>query len=194
MATQSLYDHYYTASDVNVTLYYPITDKRIMLDKAVGIGYSHSMSSMPIYKLGSVDPVFFSRGNSLIQGSLDIVYKSNEYMKTAISYLLDYEGSKDREAQLIDKVMKKTASKEESYELSLLQNNVVTDMTVASISNILSIFDIYIDFNNTNATTDGEKSRIHIYGVKFVNQSMNINSTDEGSLMDRYSFIAKNIK
>ena len=40
-----MYDNYYTGSDVNVYLYYPLTDKRVHIDKAMGIGYNHSIST-----------------------------------------------------------------------------------------------------------------------------------------------------
>ena len=64
-----MYDQYFTGSDVNIYLRYPNTDKQVHIDKAIGIGYNHSMSSVPIYVLGNVDPAFFSRGNSLLKGT-----------------------------------------------------------------------------------------------------------------------------
>ena len=56
-----MYDNYYTGSDVNVYLYYPLTDKRVHVDKAMGIGYNHSISTAPVYILGNGDPAFYKR-------------------------------------------------------------------------------------------------------------------------------------
>ena len=35
-----MYDNYYTGSDVNVYLYYPLTDKRVHVDKSFVIIFS----------------------------------------------------------------------------------------------------------------------------------------------------------
>ena len=55
-----IYDLYYSASDVNIYLYYPVTDLSVHLDKAMGVSFTHNMSSAPVYTLGNVEPTFFS--------------------------------------------------------------------------------------------------------------------------------------
>ena len=72
MATKNViptYDHYYTSVDVTVDLIYPATGKRVNIDKAVAIAFTHNISSVPIYTLGTLVPYFYSKGNSLDTGS-----------------------------------------------------------------------------------------------------------------------------
>lgn len=189
-----MYDQYYTGSDVNIYLYYPLTDRRVHIDKALGLGYNHSMSSSPVYVLGSVDPAFFTRGNSLLQGNMDLAFKSVKYLKTGISYLLNKSGLNSEKEELIAKVSNQKATKEEVKRLGSLQTQVITDMTSISISQIFHLFEIIIEFNNTNSNTDGETSSVVLEGVKFTSESMNIYSTEESALVDRYTFLAKNIR
>ena len=189
-----MYDHYFTGSDVNVYLHYPLTDRRVHIDKALGIGYNHSMSTAPIYVLGNVDPAFFTRGNSLVQGNLDIAFKSVKYLKTGINYLLNKSGLSIEEDKLMAKVDKEKLTKEEVLRLGQLQSQTITDMTTISISQIFHLFEIIIEFDNTNSSTDGTTSSIVLEGVKFANESLNVYSTEESSLVDRFSFLAKNIR
>ena len=189
-----MYDQYYTGSDVNIYLYYPLTDRRVHIDKALGLGYNHSMSSSPVYVLGSVDPAFFTRGNSLLQGNMDLAFKSVKYLKTGISYLLNKSGLNSEKEELIAKVSNQKATKEEVKRLGYLQPQVITDMTSISISQIFHLFEIIIEFNNTNSNTDGETSSVVLEGVKFTSESMNIYSTEESALVDRYTFLAKNVR
>lgn len=189
-----MYDHYFTGADVNVYLYYPLTDLRVHIDKALGIGYNHSMSSAPVYVLGNVDPAFFTRGNSIVQGNLDIAFKSVKYLKTGINYLLNKSGLKTEEQKIMSKVGKTKLSKSEVLRLGQLQSQTITDMTTVSISQIFHLFDIIIEFNNSNSNMDGTTSSIVLEGVKFTNESLNVYSTEESSLVDRFSFLAKNIR
>lgn len=189
-----MYDQYYTGSDVNVYLYYPLTDRRVHIDKALGIGYNHSMSSAPVYVLGNVDPAFFTRGNSLIQGNLDLAFKSIKYLKTGINYLLNKSNLNSEKAELIAKAKNKTITKQETIRLGKLQNETITDMSTISISQIFHLFEIIIEFNNTNSNSTGETSSIVLEGIKFTNEAMNIYSTEESALVDRISFLGKNVR
>lgn len=191
----SLYNTYYTGSDVTVDLYYPPNDKRVNLDKAVGIGFSHNVSTMPVYGLGVSDPAFFTKGNSIVQGQLDLAFNSHIYMQTAINYLLNISTS-DRLGELTAKFKrdKKSLSQEEYAELSLLQSGKNYTVQQNSISSIAPLLDIYIDINNSNSQHSDSTKTIVIYGVKIADHSMSAHSSDEGILVDRYSFMAKNIK
>lgn len=193
MAQSNLYDHYFTASDVNIYLRYPLTDRRVLVDKALGIGFNHSMSSAPVYVLGISDPAFFTRGNSLIQGNLDLAFKSTTYLQKGIRYLLNQDGLASEKKALMAKASTKAKlTPEEVRRLATLQISGITSMETTSISQIFSLFEIIIEFNNTNATTDGEQSTLTIEGVKFTSQGMSVYSTEESSLVDRYTFLAKN--
>lgn len=190
-----LYDLYYSASDVNIYLYYPITDRKVHLDKAMGVSFTHNMSSAPVYTLGNVNPTFFSRGNSLIQGNLDLAFKSTVYLQKTINYLLDSAGREAQQKALEAKAQSKTSrglTEEEVRQLYTLQTSAVPKMTDNSISDIFAEFEIHIEYDNTNATQDGKYHMIKLEGIKFIGQAMSIHSSQEAALVDRYMFLGKN--
>ena len=189
-----MYDNYYTGSDVNVYLYYPLTDKRVHVDKAMGIGYNHSISTAPVYILGNGDPAFFTRGNSLVQGNLDLAHKSIKYLKTGISYLLSKSDLNDEKAELYVKIRDNSVSKEEVFRYGQLQNELITDMTTISISEIFHEFELIIEFNNTNSNKTGVTESVVLEGLKFNSSSTNVYSTEESVLVDRLTFMAKNLR
>lgn len=190
-----IYDLYYSASDVNIYLYYPITDKKVHLDKAMGVSYTHNMSSAPVYTLGDVNPTFFSRGNSLIQGNLDLAFKSTVYLQKTINYLLDSAGREAQKKALEAKAQSQNArglTEEEVKQLYILQTSAVPKMTDNSISDIFGLFEIHIEYDNTNATQDGTYHMIKLEGIKFIGEAMSIHSSQEAALVDRYMFLGKN--
>lgn len=190
-----LYDLYYSASDVNIYLYYPITDRKVHLDKAMGVSFTHNMSSAPVYTLGNVNPTFFSRGNSLIQGNLDLAFKSTVYLQKTINYLLDSAGREAQQKALEAKAQSKTSrglTEEEVRQLYTLQTSAVPKMTDNSISDIFAEFEIHIEYDNTNATQDGKYHMIKLEGIKFIGEAMSIHSSQEAALVDRYMFLGKN--
>lgn len=187
-----MYDQYYTGSDVNVYLYYKLTDRRVHIDKALGIGYNHNVSSAPVYVLGDVDPAYFTRGNSLVQGNIDLAFKSIKYLKVGINHLLNKSSLENEKTQLLAKVGKEKLTSSEVARLNALQSQTITDMSSISISEIFHLFDIIIEFNNSNSSVDGVTSSMVLEDVKFISESMNIYSTEESALVDRITFLAKN--
>ena len=190
-----IYDLYYSASDVNIYLYYPVTDRSVHLDKAMGVSFTHNMSSAPVYTLGNVEPTFFSRGNSLIQGNLDLAFKSTVYLQKTINYLLNTTGRDAKIKALNAKAVSganKGLTESEVRELYNLQTSSVPSMTANSISDIFGLFEIHIEFDNTNATQDGNYHKIKLEGIKFIGQMMSVHSGQEAALVDRYTFLGKN--
>lgn len=190
MATP-IYDHYYTASDVNVFLHFPATGKTVNIDKAVAIAYTHNISTVPIYTLGSLEPLYFTRGNSIVQGQLDLAFKSTKYMMTAINYLVSTTTNTSKPKT------KKAAKDMTADELRENQREVSTgsDLQMDSKSLIQqpSLFEIQIVYNNSNSNMEGSQDSIILTGIKFTGQSQATNSHDDTSLVDRYTFLAKNI-
>lgn len=190
-----IYDLYYSASDVNIYLYYPVTDLSVHLDKAMGVSFTHNMSSAPVYTLGNVEPTFFSRGNSLIQGNLDLAFKSTVYLQKTINHLLNATGRDAKIKALNAKAVSgknKGLTESEVKELYNLQTSSVPSMTANSISDIFGLFEIHIEFDNTNATQDGTYHKIKLEGIKFIGQMMSVHSGQEAALVDRYTFLGKN--
>lgn len=195
-----MYAYYYTASDVTVTFVYQPTDRVITIDKCISVGFRHSMSSVPIYGLGNINPAFFSKGNSLVQGQFDLAFKTNAYLITAFNYLLDTQETSS-EGQRLQKKMEDSANdakkpKLTDEEFEILKNYLAAppvDMVNKSISNINFMFDIHITFNNSNSARESKSKVIKIIGVKITEETLSVMSHDEGTLVDRYSFMAKNI-
>ena len=188
------YDHYYTSVDVNVYLVYKATNLRIHIDKCIGIGYNHNVSSMPVYTLGNVDPTFFTRGNSLVQGNMDLAFKSTAYLQKGLKYLLNKGSLKNEKDTLINKISNKEYTDEDVARLALLQRMTITDMETISITSILELFDIVIEFNNNNSSESGSgTSTLTIESAKFMSFSGSVHSAQENVLVDRYSFLAKNV-
>ena len=189
----AIYDHYYSGSDVNIYLRYVPSGRMVHLDKALGIGFNHSMSTIPIYTLGNVNPSFFSRGNSLIQGSMDLVFKSDKYLQTVINHLIN-EKALEKERDKLEAMLSQngTLDSEDIKRLALLQNTAPMTMKTTSISDIMNLFEIQINFDNSNSTVEGKSRIITLEGIKFTGEMMNIHSSEENALVDRYTFLGKN--
>ena len=193
----NIYDMYFTGSDVTIDFVYG--NSQVTIDKAVGIGFKHSISTMPVYGLGSSIPAFFSRGNSLVSGQLDLAFKTNKYISTGLNYLFGIDDSNKRDSRLSELKAKfskspKSMSTKEIEEYSSLNAEYAYLNTTESILSIPKLFDIHINISNANALRDDELKTIIIKGVRFNEQSFTAHSADEGILVDRYSFIAKTIQ
>lgn len=220
----SIYDHFYTASDVTVDMSYHPTGKRINLDAIVSIAYTHNISTVPIYTLGNLEPYFYSKGNSLVQGQLDFAFKSTIYMQAALAFLFDtgtdfqVTNQGVTQSTVTDKTTGETDIKykatayvgdAKTKELVLQELSSLSDSEVKDLSNILTLqsqkvpykslihvpapVDIIITFNNANSNMAGQQSEIKINGVKFVSQSGAVNSQDDTALVERFTFMGKNI-
>lgn len=195
MSKNKIYDHYYSSSDAIIYLKYPPTNKTLILDKAVGVGYTHNMSAIPVYGLGNVEPLWFSRGNSLVQGSLDLAFKSDNYITAALNFLMDQDGQQAQLERLREKAKKNgnSLTREEASQLVSLSASGPQSLGANSLSLVLSLFDIIIEFNNENATMAGTGTQtIKLEGVRFLGESLMSHSSDENSTVHRYTFLAKN--
>lgn len=201
MATNKniMYDQYYTAADSMVVLYYAPTDRYIVLDKAVGVGFKHEISSAPVYGLGQSDPMFFSRGNSLGQGQLDLAFKSDVYMQKALNYLFDNTAVDDRINKIKeanpDLTKMSDADFKEYVALSAVRPQ---SMSTKSLMSIPDLVEVQITLNNSNSNhTDGntvqDVKTYKLYGVKFTEEVIGINSADDGVIHDTYRFMFKNL-
>ena len=212
-----VYDHYFTSVDVTIDISYPTTNKRVNIDKAVAIAYTHNVSSIPVYTLGSSVPFFYSKGNSLVQGQLDLAFKSTDYLRTALNYLVDsetnvmlnyrglvanpskYDPLKTKISTLVDndEELLRELAELNNEEYGELQNTLkIQNITIPekSLLNVQGLFNIIITYDNGNSNMPGSQSIITLEGVKFTSQSSAINSQDDTALVDRFSFMARNIK
>lgn len=214
-STTSMYDHYYTAADVVVDLYCPATQKRVNLDTTVSIAYTHNISTVPVYTLGNLEPYFFSKGNSLVQGQLDIAFKSTEYMRIVIDEIVtastglqvfqngireDDEGKLYASASVIETNIGKTVEemdKISTEQLKKISNTMSVQgktLKEKSLVNVPFLLDIIIIFNNSNSNMMGVQSIVTLKGVKFTAQSLALSSHDDTAIVERFGFMARNIK
>lgn len=205
-----MYQHYYTAADVTIAFESKRSGTRLVVDQAVAIAYTHNVSTVPVYTLGDYNPSFFSQGNSLVQGQLDLAFSSTEYLVTGLRALIANGGSDyvihhpiDRENYQTSVSLKGTQGQARELrnlskeEFALIVNDIEVDtmrIDSKSIIDIPDLFDIIITYDNTNSNMNGIQSTTVIKDVKLNSQSTAINSVDDTSLVDRISFLAKNIK
>lgn len=206
----SLYDQYYTSADVNVYLHNPVTDLRVHIDTIVGIGFRHSISAVPVYEIGNMNPAFFSRGNSLVTGSLDLAFKSSKYLTNILKYLESAGAVTNQittfaaESNALESLVtpdgyktvgsiKATGSVEFQTPATIQKEVKVEATPVISIGSFANLINIEIIFDNSNSNYDGRRSMITIYGVRLTEFTTGAASQAEGAISDRYGFIGKNI-
>lgn len=199
----NMYDYYYTSADAMVFIApsYQLTvnsSKKVFLDLAVGIGYRHSISSMPIYELGNTNPAFYTRGNSLVTGTLELSFKSNQYLQNVIKHV---NGITTNDTQTLTTLQQKinnggantlTVKELETYQI-LSERNSNNTTGDGSLSNLNELVNIEIWLNNTNSSKSGNNFITTIYGVKFIEFVQAISSQAEGVVTDQFKFYGKNI-
>lgn len=192
----NLYQHYYTSADVNVYLTSLDYTRKLQLDLAVGIGYNHQISAMPVYGLGFNEPEFYSVGNSIVTGRLEITYKSNKYITLALEYLYG-DGAYKIKLEEIEKKLnadRKSVTDEELqfYEQfkKIRQTERGRDESLASYTDLVNLVLI---FDNTNSFKTDRPTVTTITGVRFMGFSQGISSSAENTITDQYSFYGKNI-
>ncbi len=203
-----MYTHHFTSSDVNISL--ELESKKVYLDTAVSIAYTTNITSVPVYELGSPVLKFFSSGNVLVQGQLDLVFTGFEYIPRILAYLIDAQEFKAPEKKSIaqlesmttDDIEKLVADgynvKPETYRSNQLKNLDTVKQLSNKIGDSLVSFrrpiDINLDLDNMNATMNGYKSVLKIKGCKFTSHSFATTSRDDTSIVLRYTFLAQNVE
>lgn len=190
-----MYQHYYTSSDVTVDLYCPSTSKRVNLDTTIGIAYNENVSSVPVYTLGNSIPTFFSKGNSLVQGQIDLVFTGTDYLVTVLEELLNVNFNQKKTT------VANTKKKQEGsfLDLDTMSEDELIDYKEAmktvplasprSLVDLLIPLEIIVTFNNTNATMDGNTTTTRIEHVKFYSKAKGVSSQDDVNLVTRLSFL-----
>ena len=195
-----LYDQYYTSADCTTYLVYnhPVTGrKEVFLDLAIGIGFRHSMSVIPIYGLGMTDPAFFSRGNSIVSGQLDVAFKDHKYLSVVMNHLLDLSRIDKRREELTSIVSEPNTQAFKNLkeaDWALLSSTKTRQNTNNSITSFLELVDIVIKFDNTSAlVTNANIKEITLTDVRFTEEVIGVTNADM-VVMDSYKFLAKNVK
>lgn len=183
-----LYEHYYSSVDCKVFLVNNVDGKSVQVDLITGIGYDYNVSSIPVYTVGSRFPAFFTGGNSLGTGSMILPFKSEKYLKAMLQYLFSEETSSTPQQQIDPN----TASDNEFKLNQYKPISVVSTEEIVDVGSVVSLVDIKIIFNNSNAFYNDDSDKIIILrDCKFISDNLEVLSTRDGTIQHGYKFLFK---
>ena len=183
-----LYEHYYSSVDCKVFLINNVDGKSVQVDLITGIGYDYNVSSIPVYTIGSRFPAFFTGGNSLGTGSMVLPFKSEKYLKAMLQYLFSEETPSTPQQQIDPN----TASDNEFKLNQYKPISVVSTEEIVDVGSVVSLVDIKIIFNNSNAFyNDDSDKTIILRDCKFISDNLEVMSTRDGTIQHGYKFLFK---
>ena len=183
-----LYEHYYSSVDCKVFLVNNVDGKSVQVDLITGIGYDYNVSSIPVYTLGSRFPAFFTNGNSLGTGSMILPFKSEKYLKAMLQYLFSEETPSTPQQQIDP-----TTASDNEFKLNQYKPiSVVSTGEIVDVGSVVSLVDIKIIFNNSNAFYNDDSDKIIILrDCKFISDNLEVLSTRDGTIQHGYKFLFK---
>lgn len=183
-----LYEHYYSSVDCKVFLVNNVDGKSVQVDLITGIGYDYNVSSIPVYTIGSRFPAFFTGGNSLGTGSMVLPFKSEKYLKAMLQYLFSEETSSTPQQQIDP-----TTASDNEFKLNQYKPiSVVSTEEIVDVGSVVSLVDIKIIFNNSNAFyNDDSDKTIILRDCKFISDNLEVMSTRDGTIQHGYKFLFK---
>ena len=183
-----LYEHYYSSVDCKVFLVNNVDGKSVQVDLITGIGYDYNVSSIPVYTVGSRFPAFFTSGNSLGTGSMVLPFKSEKYLKAMLQYLFSEETSSNSPQQIDP-----TTASDNEFKLNQYKPiSVVSAEEIVDVGSVVSLVDIKIIFNNSNAFYNDDSDKIIILrDCKFISDNLEVLSTRDGTVQHGYKFLFK---
>ena len=183
-----LYEHYYSSVDCKVFLVNNVDGKSVQVDLITGIGYDYNVSSIPVYTIGSRFPAFFTGGNSLGTGSMILPFKSEKYLKAMLQYLFSEETSSTPQQQIDP-----TTASDNEFKLNQYKPiSVVSTEEIVDVGSVVSLVDIKIIFNNSNAFYNDDSDKIIILrDCKFISDNLEVLSTRDGTIQHGYKFLFK---
>lgn len=183
-----LYEHYYSSVDCKVFLVNNVDGKSVQVDLITGIGYDYNVSSIPVYTIGSRFPAFFTGGNSLGTGSMVLPFKSEKYLKAMLQYLFSEETPSTPQQQIDP-----TTASDNEFKLNQYKPiSVVSTEEIVDVGSVVSLVDIKIIFNNSNAFyNDDSDKTIILRDCKFISDNLEVMSTRDGTIQHGYKFLFK---
>lgn len=183
-----LYEHYYSSVDCKVFLINNVDGKSVQVDLITGIGYDYNVSSIPVYTVGSRFPAFFTSGNSLGTGSMVLPFKSEKYLKAMLQYLFSEETPSNSQQQIDP-----TTASDNEFKLNQYKPiSVVSAEEIVDVGSVVSLVDIKIIFNNSNAFYNDDSNKIIILrDCKFISDNLEVLSTRDGTVQHGYKFLFK---
>ena len=183
-----LYEHYYSSVDCKVFLVNNVDGKSVQVDLITGIGYDYNVSSIPVYTIGSRFPAFFTSGNRLVTWSLVLPFKREKYLKAMLQYLFSEETPSTPQQQIDP-----TTASDNEFKLNQYKPiSVVSTEEIVDVGSVVSLVDIKIIFNNSNAFyNDDSDKTIILRDCKFISDNLEVLSTRDGTIQHGYKFLFK---
>lgn len=193
----NLYTQFFTASDVTVSVSHrSVPSREVNLDLLTGIGYRHNVTAMPVYGLGNQLPEFYSQGNSLVTGTLELSFKSGIYLTRALTVIGTYQDSLALRTQLEAKDPSKLTDAELRALVQLTRVNATAVPTEQSILQYSDPCNLTLRFDNNNEQNkqySAYSSTITLIDVRFIEFVQGISTSGDAVITDQYRFIAKTI-
>lgn len=193
-----MYEQYYTSSDMTIMVSSLDNKKQVLLDTATGIGFSHNINAIPIYGLGSNLPQTFSMGNSLVSGTLELSFKSTQYLQKSLNYVLNVPVQSQKLRDIEHKAEKGLQLTAEEIEYYWNNRDKSTSLSIksegASLAEYTELVNIILRYNNSNSFQANKDQFLIIHGVRFLSVSQGVSSSAEGLITDQIRFVAKTLQ
>lgn len=204
-----MYNQYYTAADCSV--YLSKNNNNILIDRMNGIMIVESLSSAPIYGLGSSLFGFTSRGNYVVNGFIDLNFTHSAYLTKAIASLedkIDIKGIANTSAKILKdptslismsvaeiQQLKENKELDKSIKYSIGSNNFNrASASENGLAYLKSGFNIQLLFNNSSELRqDNMSSVIEVVNCRIIGSEISSSVNDESQLVRRYRFIGQSI-
>lgn len=186
------YQQYYTSSDVFVFLINPTSNKVIQLDQLSGIGWSEGLTSSPFYGLGQQVCGFINEGNLEVFGSLELNFTHDDYLRTALNYIMPNAPSTYKEDSDIQNSLNMSMQETQAV-FNDVKRARAAKLKVSGILNLPEGFKIQVVFNNSNLYSNDTNKVFTIHGSKIVGQQMMVSTTTDGQIIHSFKFLAKEV-
>lgn len=190
--TNNIYTKYFSASDFVIKVV-GTTGSSIWLDRASGLAVTESLGSAHIYTVGDSRAKFFMRGNLAVSGFISINFTSPTYLPRAVTKATSVSTSFKK--LTIREVAKLNASELAQYkiDMSTYENTSIDPMSTLELSD-LPLFNIELEYNNTDPTNIVTSITKTIYNVQLTGYEQGVDIGSDGQLVDGYRFIAKEMR
>lgn len=185
----SLYDRYYSASDVTVFIYEKNTNNKLWLDKASGIALNESLSSAPIYTLGNSRFHFLTKGNVITSGILTVNINDPHYLGKVMTHITTPPRFKrlspEEQISLSYYSLQEYKLAERKYLKSVTYADGILGMSDYPLVNIELVY------NNSDVTEYRESFTRTISDIRFTSYEEGISITSDGQLVNGFRFVAR---
>lgn len=204
----SNYTQFYTSADVSVFMEDSAgtgsqqDEPQVMIDTALSVGWSETLSSFGVYGIGEQRFGFLSKGNLMVQGALEISFTHDEYIKTIIDSvksgpMADLASEEDLVNLLEDSSFADMQTGQYRLKKRLfdkLNTSLSATAPGTGIQDLQSGWDLRVVFNNSNHHHLDENKQFLIKDCTIVGSTIQVATGSSGQISQIYSFVAREVK